>query len=86
MVGDLVQTFDVTMPVDERRGSYIGRVVAVETNPEEGVEYVLVETSARLFGGIAEPRRPEEVRIRAPQNGTPASNGRVCDGIRVIER
>lgn len=80
--GDIVQSFDVTMPIDETRGSVIGKVVDVKVDKKDGIEYVYITAFTELRNGKIVPLRRK--KVRAPQNGTPvAGSSKVTDGILV---
>jgi hypothetical protein len=83
--GDLIQSFNVTMPVDTNRSSYLGTVTKVETDDRDGVEYVHYKPICRLPGGGKPAQAWKKGEMRAPQNGTPTSMGEVTDGIYVIK-
>lgn len=83
-VGDLIQSYDLTMPVAVDAGSYVGTVTRVETDAADGVEYVYFTALYRLGRIDAESQKAMDrgrLHLRCPQNNTPTLLGRVTDGI-----
>ncbi len=79
-VGDVIQSFDVTNPIDPSRASYVGEVTKVEIDPESGIEYVYFAATLRVRAGVTEAVYYPPRELRAPQNGTPSFSG-PTDGI-----
>lgn len=79
-VGDLIQSLHFRRPAD---GSIIGTVVRVEKDDRDGVEYVYYRPIVDIgHDGLA--RKMKHKEMRAPQNGTPTSMGRITEGIYII--
>ena len=83
--GDLIQSFNVTMPVDTSRSSFLGTVTKVETDRNDGVDYVYYKVICRIPGGGKPAQAWKRGEMRAPQNGTPTQMDGVTDGIYVIK-
>jgi len=81
-VGDRIQSFNVTRPVDPTRRSYVGRVTELRVDPMDGVTYVHYQAESVVCNGKVIKPCTEE--MRAPQNGTPTMMGGPCDGIEVL--
>ena len=84
-VGDTIQSFNVTMPPDPTRGSYIGKVTRIECDGP--FEWVYFDPLVELPGDAAEAQAISEHvgETFVIQNGIPSSlTGKVTDGIHII--
>ena len=97
-VGDLIQSYNVTMPIDTSRSSFLGVVTKVEVNPDDGVEYVFYTPICCLPGIARDGRGTADAvvsyaqdrgiasQICAPQTNTPTWLGEITDGIVIVTR
>ena len=82
--GDRIQSFDLTKPVDLTRGSFIGTVTGIVTDPVDGVDYVHYKAESRCRNGTV-VEQLNSVEMRAPQNNTPTLLGGLTDGIIILQ-
>jgi hypothetical protein len=79
--GDLIQSLHFRRPLE---GSIIGTVTRVDVDDMDGVEYVYFRPMLDIdHDGRAYRVNTQE--MRAPQNGTPTSMGRITEGIFIIK-
>jgi len=83
-VGDTIQSFDVSCPVDTSRGSLIGKVHLIESTT--GIEVVHFKAEFKVRNGVKEKLPVGDNFFKVTQNGTETNFGNVTDGIKLLTR